>query len=175
MVVAAVERVEPVVEAAQADRVEGERGHVAHHVDLLVGVQPLPLGDQLVGNIQHPLVVGLHHAMSECRQEDVVRLLPVGLLRIGGEKRIAAQHAYPAQRAAHRLVEAFLVAELLHEVGSGHHDQRRTHHVEPEDGALLARDAHQVLDGSAAVDGEHVAEQRRARRMGNRMQLVARH
>ena len=97
MVVAAIEGIEPVVEAAQADRVEGERGHVAHHVDLLVGVQTLPLGDELVGDVEHALVVGLHHAMREGRQQDVVRLLPVGLLRLGGEKGVAAQHAHAAQ------------------------------------------------------------------------------
>ena len=175
MVVAAVERVEAVIETAQADRVERERGHVAHHVDLLVGVQPLPFGDQLLGDVEHALVVGLHHAMREGGQQDVVRLLPVGLLRLGGEQRVAAQHAHPAQRTAHRLVEALLVAQLGHQVGARHHDQRRAHHVEPEDRPLLAGDAHQVLDRRAAVDREHVAQHRRARWMGNRMQLVARH
>ena len=175
MVVAAVERVEAVVEAAQADRVEGERGHVAHHVDLLVGVQPLPLGHELVGDVEHALVVGLHHAVREGRQQDVVRLLPVGLLGLGGEQRVAAQHAHAAQRAAHGLVEPLLVAQLRDKIGARHHDQRRAHHVEPEDRALLARDPHQVLDRRVAVDGEHVAQHRRARRMGNRMQLVTRH
>ena len=129
----------------------------------------------LLGDVEHALVIGLHHAMREGRQQDVVRLLPVGLLRLGGEQRIAAQHAHPAQRAAHRLVEALLVAQLGHQVGARDDDQRCAHHVEPEDRALLARDAHEVLDRRAAVDREHVAQHRRARRMRNRMQLVARH
>ena len=78
MVVAAVERVEAVVEAAQADRVERQRGHVVNHVDLLVGVQPLPLVDELLGDVEHARVIGLHHAVAEGLQQDVVRLLQLG-------------------------------------------------------------------------------------------------
>ena len=175
MVIAAIEGVETVVEAAQADRVEGERGHVPHHVDLLVGVQPLPLGHELVGDVEHALVVGLHHAVCEGRQQDVVRLLPVRLLGLGGEKGVAAQHAHPAQRPADRLVEPLLVAQFGDQVGARHDDKRRAHHVEPEDRPLLAGDPHQVLDRRPAVDGQHVAQQRRARRMRNWMQFVSRH
>ena len=175
MVVAAIERVEAVVEPTQADRVERECGHVPHDVDLLVGVQPFPLGHKLVGDIEHALVIGLHHPVREGRQQDVVRLLPVGFLGLGGEQGVAAEHAHPAQRAADRLVEPFLVAQLGHQVGARHDDERRAHHVQPEDRSLLAGNPHQILDRRPAVHGQHVAQQRRARRMGNRVQFVSRH
>ena len=81
----AIERVEAVAEAAQADGVERQRRHVARHVNLIVEVQPLPFGDELLCDVQHHRVVGLHCALAEVSQEDVVRLAPGRLVRVGGE------------------------------------------------------------------------------------------
>ena len=175
VIVFSIKRVESVIESTQPDGVERQCGHVMNDVDLLIGIQAFPLLDELLGDINHARVVGLHGAVAERLQQDVVRLAPVRLTGVGGKQPVAADGADAAQRAAHRLVEALLVAQLGHQVGARHHDQRRAHHVEPEDRPLLAADPHEVLDRRVAVDGEHVAQHRRARRMGNRMQLVTRH
>ena len=99
MVVAAVERVEAVVEAAEPDGVERQRGHVVDDVDLVVGVEPPPFLDQLLGDIDHARVIGLHGAVAERRQQDVVRLAPVRLGGVGGEQPVAARPR--ARGAAH--------------------------------------------------------------------------
>src|SRR5438552_1074878 len=83
MIVAPIERIETVIEAAQPDGVERQRGHVVDDIDLLVAVEPLPLLDQLVGDIDHARVIGLHGAVAERLQQDVVRLAPVRLRGVG--------------------------------------------------------------------------------------------
>jgi hypothetical protein len=63
-----------------------------------------------------------------------------------GEQPVAGDGADAAQRAAHRLVEAALVADFLDHVGAGHDDQRRAHHVRAGRSApMLARQLHQAL------------------------------
>jgi hypothetical protein len=112
----AVERIEAVAEAAQADGVERERGHVAHHVHLFVEVQPLPLGDQLARDVQHHRVVGLHCALAEVGQQDVVRLRPGLFVRVGREQPVRSG-AQPSQCAARALVEARFFAKLVDQRG----------------------------------------------------------
>ncbi len=116
MVVAPVERVEAVVEAAEADRVQRQRRHVVDDVDLVVGVEPLPFVDELLGDIDHARVIGLHGAVAEGLEQDVVRLAPVRLPGVGGEQAVAADRAHAPQRTAHGLVEALLVRELVDEI-----------------------------------------------------------
>ena len=172
VIVTAVERVEAVVETADADRVERQRGHVMHHVDLVVDVQPLPFEAELPGDIEHHREIVGHRPMAEGRQQDAMRLGPVGLLRLAGEQRIARHCPHPAQRAAHRLVEPLLVADFLDQIGTRHDDQRCTHHVEAEDRPVFTRELHEALQRPVAVDREHVADDRLSRRAGNQVLRV---
>ncbi|MGY4471412.1 hypothetical protein ACVWWK_007121 [Bradyrhizobium sp. LB9.1b] len=135
MVVAPVERIEAVLEAAQADRVQCQRRHVVDDVDLVVGVEPLPFADELLGDIDHARVIGLHGAVAERLDQDVVRLAPVGLPGVGCEKAVTTDRAHASQRAAYRLVEPLLVRQLVNQIVAGDDDDRRAHHVEPEDRA----------------------------------------
>ena len=174
MVVAPVERIEAVVEAAEPDRVERQRRHVVDDVDLVVGVEPLPFLHELLGDIDHARVIGLHGAVAERLQQDVVRLAPVRLGGVGGEQAVAADRAHAAQRAAHRLVEALLVGELVDEIVAGDDHDRRAHHVEPEDRPELLGEPRQVLHRRGGIERQHVADHRLGRRMRDRAQSVLR-
>jgi len=57
--------------------------------------------------------IGLHRPVAERLHQDVVRLAPVRLGRVGGEEAVAGDRAHPAQWSAHRLVETLLVAECV--------------------------------------------------------------
>ncbi len=172
MVVAPVERIEAIVEAAQPDGVERQRGHVADHVDLVVGVQPFPFLDELLGDVDHARVIGLHGAIAERLQQDIVRLAPVRLRSVGGEQAVARDGAHAAQRPAHRLVEALLVGELIDQVVTGHDHERITHHVEPEDRPQFLGEPHHVLHRRAGIQRQHVADHRLGRQLRDRAQSV---
>ena len=135
VIVAAVETIEAIVESREADRVERQRGHVAHDVDLVVGVEARPLLDQLGRDIRHHRVVANHGPLGEVRQQDVVRLRPVRLVGVGGEQPIASERADAAQGPAHCLVEARLVRQFGYQIGAGDDDNGFAHHVEPVDRA----------------------------------------
>ncbi|MNS69150.1 hypothetical protein D3C72_1024560 [compost metagenome] len=167
----AVERVEAVAEAAQADGVERERGHVAHHVHLFIEIEALPLGDQLPRDVQHHRVVGLHRALAEVGQQDVVRLGPRLLVRVGGEEAVR-RGTQPAQCAARALVEARLFAQLVDQRGRRHHDHRHARHVEPVDAAEVLRDLPHVEHRRIGADGQQIADEGFLRRMGDRMERV---
>ena len=77
----AVEGVEPVPEAAERDRVQGQPGHVGRYVDVLAGVQPLPLVHELVGDVEHPRHVVTHRLQAERGHQDVVRPAPQRVMR----------------------------------------------------------------------------------------------
>ncbi|MBA7471194.1 hypothetical protein ES707_06495 [subsurface metagenome] len=133
VVIPAVKRIEAVVEATQPDGVERQRRHVVDDVDLIVRVEPFPFLHQLLGDVDHARVVGRHGAIAERLQQDVVRLAPVRLIGVGCEQAVAADRAHPAKRAAHSLVEALLVGELVDQIMAGDDDERGAHHVEPVD------------------------------------------
>ena len=145
MIVAPVERIETVVEPAQPDGVERQRGHVVDDVDFVVGVEPLPLLHELLGDVDHACVIRLHRAIAERLQQNVVRLAPVRLGRVGGEQSVARDRAHAAQRPAHRLVEALFVGELIDEVVPRDDHDRRAHHVEPENRTEFPGQPGQVL------------------------------
>ena len=118
IVVAAVEGIEAIVEAAEADRVQCQRRHVVHDVDVLVGVQARPFEAELFGDVDHGGVIGLHRAAAEGSEQDIMGLRPVRLGCLGGEETVAADGPHARERTAHRLVEAFFVAQLFHELGA---------------------------------------------------------
>src|SRR5215813_5602636 len=64
-------------------------------------------------------VIGLHGAVAEGLEQDVVRLAPVRLVGIGGEQAVAADRAHAPQCPTHSLVEAFFVGELVDEIVAG--------------------------------------------------------
>ena len=129
VIIFSIKRVKTVIESTQPDGVERQCCHVVNDVDLLISIQAFPLLDQLLGDINHARVVGLHGAVAERLQQDVVRLAPVRLIGIGGEQPIAADGTDAAQRTAHRLVETLLVRELVDQIMAGNDDERRAHHV----------------------------------------------
>ena len=49
-----VQRVEAVVEPAERDGVQGQGSHVLRDVDLVIGIEPGPLVDQLIRDVHHP-------------------------------------------------------------------------------------------------------------------------
>ncbi|MGY4486611.1 hypothetical protein ACVWWR_005802 [Bradyrhizobium sp. LM3.2] len=67
--------------------------------------------------------------------QDVVRLAPVRLPGVGCEKAVTTDRSHAPQRAAYRLVEALLIGQLVNQIVAGDDDDRRAHHVEPEDRA----------------------------------------
>ena len=169
MIVAPVERIEAIIEAAQPDRIQRQRRHVLHDVDFLVGVEAFPFLDELFGDIDHARVVGLHRAVAERLQQDVVRLAPVRLGGVGREQSVAADRADPAQRAAHRLVETLFVGEFVDQIVAGDDDDRRAHHVEPEDRPEFLGQLDQMLHRRVGIQRQHVADDRLLRRMRDRV------
>ena len=115
-------------------------------VDFVLGVHPLPFLDELLGNIEHARMIGLHGAVTERRHQDVVRLAPVRFVGMGGKQTVAADRANTAQRPAHRLVETFLVADFINQIRARDDDEWRTHHVEPVDRPEFLGQPHHVLD-----------------------------
>ena len=99
-------------------------------------------------------------------------LLQFGSIGMGGEQAVAADGANPAQRSAHRLVEALLVAEFIDQIMAGDDDQRRTHHVEPVDRPEFLGQPRQMLDRRGRVQRQHVADHRLGRRMRDRAQFI---
>mgnify|MGYP000499958777 CR=1 FL=1 len=87
-------------------------------------------------------MIGLHGAVAERLQQDVVRLAPVRLIGVGGKQPVAADGADTAQRTAHRLVETFFVRELVDQIVAADDDERRAHHVEPVDRPQFPREPH---------------------------------
>ncbi|MGY4593912.1 hypothetical protein ACVWXL_001658 [Bradyrhizobium sp. GM22.5] len=174
VVIAPVERIEAVVEAAQADRIQRQRRHVVDDVDLVVGVEPFPFADELLRDVDHARVIGLHGAVAERLEQDVVRLAPVRLPGVGREQAVAADRAHPPQGTAHRLVETLLVGELVDEIVAGDDHDRRAHHVEPEDRPQLLGKPGQMLHRCGRIQRQHVADHRLGRRLRDRVQTVLR-
>ena len=174
MIIAPIERIETVIETAEPDCIERQRSHIMDDIDLLVGVEPFPFFYELLGDVDHARMIGLHGAIAERLQQDVVRLAPVWLSGVGGEQAIAGDRAHPAQRPTHCLVETLLIAQFVDEVVAGDNDQRRAHHVKPEDGPQFLGQPRQILHRRGRIERQHVADHRFGRRMGDRAQSVAR-
>jgi hypothetical protein len=170
----AVEGVEAVVEPAEPDGVQGQRGHVADDVDLVLGVEPLPLGHQLLGDVEHHRMVALHRPLAEVGQQDVVGFGPVGLLGLRGEETVAGEAAHPPQGASDALVEARLVAQLVDQPEARDDEQDTTSNVEPVDGPVLSGELHQILRRCPRADRQQVPEQEGRRGVGNAVQAILR-
>ena len=173
MIVLSIERIEPIIEPAQSDGIQRQRGRVVNDVDFIVGVHPLPFFYELLGDIEHAGVIGLHRAIAERRHQDVVRLAPVRFVGMGRKQAVAADGSHTAQRAAHRLVETFLITDLIDQIGARDNDKRRTHHVEPVDRPEFFCQPHHVLDRRGRVQRQYVADHWLGRRMRDRTQSVA--
>ena len=168
MKVLAVERVEPVAEAAHPDRVQRQAHHVVGHVDHVACIHPLPFQHQLAGDVDHHRQVAAHRLLAEGGQQDIVRLRPVRILGIAGKQPVARNQAQAFERAAHGLVEALLVAHLRHQIRTGDEDEFVAHDLQLEDRAVFVRQLHQRLDHARGIDRQRIADQRLARRRRNR-------
>jgi hypothetical protein len=160
-----VERVEAVAEPAQRDRVQRQAGHVGGDVDRLVGVHPLPLQAQLLGDVDHRVEVALHRPGAEAGQQDVVRGLPQRVVGVRGEQpRALVGLAELPLAQPDELVEAGVIAQIVHHLQAVHDVAGSGGGRQLEDGSPLAPDLHQVLDQRGLLDLEHVAQQRHALR-----------
>ena len=115
-------------------------------IDFFVAVQPFPLFDELLGDIDHHRMVGLHRAAAERRQQDIVGLAPVRLGGVRRKKPVARNRTHAPQRSANSLVEAFFIAQFVDEIEARHDHQRLAHHIKPEDRPKLFGHARQILD-----------------------------
>ena len=167
----AVERVEPVAEPAERDRVEGQAGHVGGDVDRLVRVQALPLQAQLLGDVDHRVEVALHRPGAEARQQDVVRGAPQRVVGVRGEQARALVGLAELPLAdSDELVEAAVVAQVVDHLEAVHDVPRPRRSAQLEDGSPLAPERHEVLHHRGLLDLEHVAQQRHALRAGDVVQ-----
>jgi hypothetical protein len=87
----------------------------------------------------------------EWLQQDVVRFAPVRLAGVGRKQAVAADRAHAPQRTAHRFVKTRLVGELIDQLVARDDDQRRAHHVQPEDRPQFLGKARKVLHGRSPV------------------------
>ena len=158
-----VERVEPVVEPAERDGVQGQRGHVLRDVDLVVRIEPGPLVHQLPGDVHHPRQVAAHRLLAERRHQDVVRAAPHRVGGLAGEQTLAGLAVLPdLQAGAELLAEPGVVADLLDQVGAGDDDAIVARHLEPEDRAVLPAPLDELLHRVGGVQIEQIPEERHA-------------
>ena len=155
-----VEAVEPVVEGAQRDGVEGQPGHVVGDVDGGVRPEPLPAQEHLVGDVLHPVEHRADAERAEGRHQQAVGLGPVRLLVVGREQAVAGEVADHLQRLVHLLGEASLVADLVHEFLRAQDGDGPATDGQPVDWPVRLREAHHALDRRARVDVRQVAEDR---------------
>ena len=154
-----VERVEPVAEAAEGDRVERQTRHVGGDIDVVVRVDPAPLVHELLGEVEHHRQVVAHGPHAERREQDAVRSVPERVVGVGGEQAVAgAGLPHVREPARDRLVESGVVADLLDEAASGHKNPCPPGDHELEDRTVLAGHRHESLDGILPVDAQDVAE-----------------
>ena len=116
MHVVLVEAVEAVVERAQGDRVEREPRHVVGDLDDGARAEPLPAHEHLVGNVEHPVEHAADRDRSEGRDQDAMRLGPIGLVAIGGEQPVAGNRPDLLQGPLDTLAESRLVAQFVHQL-----------------------------------------------------------
>jgi hypothetical protein len=122
-----------------------------------------------------PLVVSwpaLHRAIAERRHQDVVGLAPVRFVGVGRKQSVAGKGAYPPLDPSHQLVETFLVAEFVHQIGAANDHKGHAHHVEPEDRTEFPGHPHQTLDRRGRIQRKCIAEHRLRRRMRDWAQSV---
>ena len=158
----AVEGIEPISETAHADRVERQTDHVLWYIDHVVRIHPLPLHDQLAGDVGHHGQIAAHCLLAEGRQQDVMCLGPIRIVGISSKEPVTANQAKSFQRAAHRFVEALLITHFGNQISSRHDNERRAHHIELEDRTILIGQFHQRLDLPIGINRQSIADQRLA-------------
>ena len=162
-----VQRVEPVVETAERDGVQGQRGHVLRNVDLVIRIEPGPLVHQLPGDVHHSRQVPAHGLLAERRHQDVVGAAPHRIGRLAGEQSLAGLAVLAdLEPGAELLAEPGVVADLLDEVGAGDDDAIVARHLEPEDRAVLPAPLDEFLHRVGCVEVEQVPEERHPVRAG---------
>ena len=113
-------------------------------------------------------------AAHERRHQDVVGFAPVRLVGVGRKQSIAGKGAYPPQGPSHQLVETFLVAEFVHQIGAADDHKGHAHHVEPVDRTEFPGHPRQTLERRGCIHRQRIAEHRLRRRLRDRAQSVAR-
>ena len=175
------EAAEGVAGRAPTDGLQRHAGGVGRHIDGVRSGPSVPVRGQLCGHVEHHRVVAAHGGLREGRHQELVGLVPVRLVVVGGEQPVATQEAQRLQVATDVLAEPPFVVEVGDQVGAGHDDVAGTHERElinrPEVFGVIDR----RLGRSVAVEGEDVAQQRNPPpRMGNagvldRLRLEHRH
>ncbi len=161
---------EVVAEAAQPDRVEGQPGHVGGHVHRKLPGRPVPLGDQLTGDLEHRRVVTPHRAQGERRHQDVVRLAPVGLVAIGREQPVSADLPQDHEVGVNVLAEPALVRQFGDEIQAGDEVDLGAEDPELEQRPQLLGLLHDIGETfGPARDVECMADQGKSRALGDRL------
>ena len=171
----AVERVEPIRKRADPDRIERQPGHVRGHVDVLLGIKPRPFLHELRGYVAHLRQVAADCHGAERGRENIVRLLPVRLMRPGGEQAVPDDHPGLHQPRSEKFVEPVVVAGFIDELKARHHDQRAAGNFEPKYRPVDFHKLDQVEQRRIALQVEQIADDRMTRGLGNEIQRGLRH
>jgi hypothetical protein len=163
----AVERVEAVRKGAQSNSVEREARHVGGDVDILVRVEPRPFLDQLGRQVAHLRQIAADRLRPERRRQDVVRLLPVRLVRPGREQAVADDRPHLHQAWPQELVEALVVAHFVDELEAREHEQGASRNLDPKDRAVGFGELDNVEERGFALQVEQVADDRMTWRLRN--------
>ncbi len=162
----ALEALEVMAEAAEADGVEGEPGHVLGHVDGGARV-PVPGVEDSAGHGHHRGVVGPQGVVGERGHQDVVRLAPVGLVAEGGEEAVPGELPYGGD-GLDGLAETGLVAQFGDQLGARDHPAVGVEEPQVEEGTEGAGLTQGVLGEAAGRDAERVTEERQPGALGHR-------
>ncbi len=169
----ALERTEVVPEAGARDRLQRQLGHVAGHVHRPArSRRPVPVLRQPPGDVQHHRVVAGHGVAAEPGREHLVGQLPVRLVVVRREQAVPGDRPQIGHAEPHVLGEPRLVREVGRLPGTPHEHELLAERLPPEHRPQLAGVAQRVLQGSAPVHPQHVAEEGDpARRMRDAVQL----
>ena len=74
----AIKRVETIIKPAQANRIEGQAGHIGCHIDRCIGVEAFPFVHQLPSNVEHLGEVVLHGSQAKAGQQMLWALRQLG-------------------------------------------------------------------------------------------------
>lgn len=163
-----IKAVEAVIESAQADRIERQTRHILGNVHAFVGIQPRPFLDELHRQIDHFVMIAAHGRLTEARQQDIVRLPPVGLLRLAGKQAVSGERPHLLQRRPHSLIEPRLVTGVGDQLVAGDDQIRPSRQFHAVDRPELIGQLDQRLHRALEVKQRQIAQRSERFRLRNR-------
>ena len=173
----ALETLEAVAEPRDRDAVEREARHVVGDEHFLPR-HSLPFGDELVAHFENQVEIAAHRALAECREQNAVRLAPIGFVAERGEQPVARESAHDAQARPGNFTKARLVAQFGDQIGVRYEnaDPRAEAQLEDAGVGVIVAQGQQMTDQPRLWNLMKVAEQRqglRRRNDGGRIGCVA--